>query len=129
MSTINRVILSGRLAQDPEIKEINPSLVVGRLSICTSRKYKQRNGEEKEEVCYIDASVWNQEARLAEKYLKKGSAVTIDGALKQEKWTDRNTGQERSKHVLQVSNIMYMEKMPALEPASTEPNPLDGIQF
>lgn len=118
MSTINSVVVSGRLAKDPIVREIRENLTAALITVCVSQKYRMRDGTEKEETCFVDCTLWNQEAKNAQKYLKKGAAVTVSGSLKQEKWEDKETGRPRSKHVIQVQNVMYMEKM--------DPNPVEG---
>ena len=111
MSTINRLILSGRLVRDPEVREIRDGLTVAKITIVVSTMIRQKDGEEREEACFIDCSLWNQEARDAQRYLTKGKAITIEGRLKLEKWTDKNSGMERSKHVLVAENVTYLEKV------------------
>ncbi len=111
MSTINRVILSGRLVRDPDVREINERLTVARITIAVSSKIRQKDGEDKEEVCYMECALWNQEAKLAQQYLTKGKAITVEGRLKLDRWIDKNSGLERSKHVLVADNVIYLEKM------------------
>ncbi len=114
MATINKIIMSGRLAVDPKFRQINERLSLCELYLAVSNVIRQRDGSEKEEVCFVSISVWGSDGIQASQQLKKGSAVTVEGRLKEEKWIDKTTNQERRKHVIVADNIMYLEKMPKL---------------
>ena len=134
MATINRVVLSGRLARDPEIKR-GEKWVLAQITVCTSDKFKTRTGEEKEVTIYTNCTLWNVEAEMAEKYLTKGKAVTVEGRLKEDKWLDKSTNQERTKMGVEVTCIMYMEKMEPLKeqagqmPLTPPPSEADASDF
>ena len=113
--SINRVIMVGFLARDPEMKEVRASLWVCKFTIATNHIRRSKDGKEEKEVCFIDCSVWNKEAELCAKWLKKGSPISVSGRLKLEKWQDKN-GQERSRHVIAVDEVMFLEKMKDTNP-------------
>lgn len=117
--TLNKVWLVGRLARDPESKEIKQFLVC-KLTVVVETSLKSRD-EEKKEVCYMDCTVWNKEAELCQKYLKKGSYICIEGRLKQDKWIDKDSGKERTKHVLVAENVTFLEKLKLNEPREESP--------
>ena len=111
MATINSVTLSGLLARDPEVREYAPGKSLARVVVCTTDTFKKRDGTEAKEVLFTTITLWGQEALNAAKYLAKGKAVTILGKLKEEKWTDKNSGLERRKLSVVADCIMYLEKM------------------
>lgn len=110
MTTINKVLMVGRVVRAPEVVERN-NFKFTKLTIVTEYTPKSRGGEEKKEVCYLDCTVWNQEAELAAKYLSSGSVIAIEGRLKLEKWMDKATNLERSKHVLVADTVTFLEKI------------------
>ncbi len=90
MASVNRVILVGNLGKDPEVRYLQD----GKQAICmivvaTSRKYKNASGEYQDEVEWNRVSLFGSRAEAAGKYLKKGSAVYIEGHLRTRKYTDK----------------------------------------
>lgn len=126
MSSINKVFISGRLAADPARSEIRPGLVACRLSIVTEHKIRNKEGVEQKEVCFIDSTVWNKMAEECVKNFKKGSSITLEGRLKQEKWVDKKTGLERTKHAIAIETIIWPEKAPEITKPEAKS---DGFDF
>lgn len=96
MSSINKVILVGNLGSEPEIRSTNDGKRIANLSIATSESWKDKStGERKEKTEWHRVVIFNDAlANIAEKYLKKGSKVYVEGKLQTRKWTD-NSGNER----------------------------------
>jgi single-strand DNA-binding protein len=94
--SINKVILVGNLGRDPEIRSTQQGVRVANLTVATSENWRDKNsGERKERTEWHRVVIFNERlAEVAEKYLKKGSKVYVEGALSTRKWTDNN-GQER----------------------------------
>jgi len=103
----NKLILLGNLTRDIEIRNIPSGLAISNTGIATNRKYTSQTGEEKEEVMFIDITFFGKTAEVAQKYLKKGSKILVDGRLKLDQWTDTN-GQKRSKHSLVVESMKML---------------------
>lgn len=83
MSGVNKVILVGRLGKDPEVKTLENGGKIANFSIATSESYKdKKSGEKVENTEWHNISLWNSVAEIAEKYLKKGDNVYIEGKLK-----------------------------------------------
>lgn len=89
--SVNKVILIGRLGQDPQVNSTQDGREIANLSIATSESWKDRNsGERKEKTEWHRVVVFNEGiAKLAKNYLKKGSKVYIEGQLQTRKWTDK----------------------------------------
>ncbi len=87
---LNRVTLVGNLGRDPEIRRLENGTPVGKFSIATAENYKDANGEWQTQTEWHDIIVWRGQAEQAEKNLKKGSLVYIEGKLTHRKWTDKN---------------------------------------
>ena len=94
--SVNKVILVGNLGRDPEIRSTQDGMRIANLAVATSESWRDRvSGERKERTEWHRVVIFNERlAEVAEKYLKKGSKVYVEGALQSRKWTD-NSGQER----------------------------------
>ena len=96
MVSINSVILGGNLTRDPEVRYTPQGTAVARLGLAINQVYRTKDGEKKEDVCFVDVEVWARQAETCNEYLKKGRAVVVEGTLKLDTWTT-NDGQKRSK--------------------------------
>jgi len=85
---INKVILVGNLGKDPEVKHFEGDRSVAKFSIATSERYRDKNGEIQDQTEWHNVVVWNALAGVAEKYLKKGHRVYIEGKLTHRSWQD-----------------------------------------
>jgi single-strand DNA-binding protein len=94
--SVNKVILIGNLGRDPELRSTQDGTRIANLAVATSESWRDRvSGERKERTEWHRVVIFNERlAEIAEKYLKKGSKVYIEGALQTRKWTDQG-GQER----------------------------------
>lgn len=94
--TVNKVILVGRLGKDPEVRSFQNGGKVVNISVATSESWNDRaSGERKEKTQWHNVVIKNEKiAETAEKYLKKGASVYIEGSLETRKWTDQ-AGQEK----------------------------------
>ncbi len=87
MAGINKVILVGRLGKDPEIRHLENGVAVASFSLATSESYKDRNtGERKEQTEWHNIVLWRGLAEVAEKYVKKGDLIYVEGKLKTRSW-------------------------------------------
>jgi single-strand DNA-binding protein len=87
---VNKVILVGRLGKDPEVKHLESGTVMAKFSLATSENFKDRNGEKVEQTEWHNIVVWRKLAEIAEKYLRKGSQVYIEGRIKTRTWDDQD---------------------------------------
>ena len=94
--SVNKVILVGNLGRDPEIRSTQDGTKVANLSLATSETWRDRNsGERRERTEWHRVVIFNEKlCEVAEKYLRKGSKIYIEGQLQTRKWTDQQ-GQER----------------------------------
>ena len=90
--SVNKVILIGNLGRDPEIRHTQSGSKIANLSLATSDSWKDKNtGERREKTEWHRVVIFSEGlANIAEKYLKKGSKVYIEGALQTRKWTDKD---------------------------------------
>lgn len=106
---INKVTLIGHLGQDPEIRRLENGTPVGRFSLATSESYKDAAGELKTDTEWHNIVVWRQQAELAERLLKKGTLLYVEGKITYRKFTDKN-GIERTVTDIVANNFRLMGK-------------------
>ncbi|WP_201353856.1 single-stranded DNA-binding protein [Hydrogenimonas urashimensis] len=104
----NKIILVGNLTRQIELRYTPSGQAVAKGGIATNRKWKDQSGQQKEEVMFIDFTIWGRSAEIANQYLHKGSKVLLEGRLSLEQWTDQS-GQKRSKHVVTVENLKMLD--------------------
>jgi len=93
MSSVNKIILLGRLGADPEMRSMPDGTAVANFSVATST-ISNKNGDRKEYTEWHKCSAFNRAAEIAGEYLKKGSQVFIEGSQRTRKWTDKD-GQDK----------------------------------
>jgi single-strand DNA-binding protein len=94
MAGVNRVILVGRVGQDPVSAFVGTSQYT-KISLATSESWKDKNGQKTETTEWHRITFWGRLAEIAAEYVKKGSQIYIEGSLKTEKWVDKESGQEK----------------------------------
>src|SRR6478672_13807662 len=97
MPSLNKVMLIGNLTRDPEIKYTPKGTAIAEIGLAVNRVYSTESGEKREEVTFVDVTLWGRQAEVAGEYLKKGRPVYIEGRLQMDSWEDKATGQKRSK--------------------------------
>jgi len=110
MADLNKVFLMGRLTFDPELRYAPSGSAVSELRLAINRVWTGRDGDRKEEVLFIDVTVWDRQAENCCQYLKKGSQVHIEGALKMDTWDDKTTGEKRSKIKVQAERVQFLDR-------------------
>ncbi len=96
MPDMNKVFLAGRLTRDPELRYIQSGTALCKLGLAVSRKYRTKDGEQKEETLFINVTCWGKTAEYVGENYHKGRPVFIEGRLKSDEWEDKNTGQKRT---------------------------------
>ncbi len=105
----NKVILIGNLTRDVELKYTPSGTAIAKFGLATNRKYKDKTtNETKQEVMFIDITVFGRSAEIANQYLGKGRRVLIEGRLVLDQWVDSN-GQKRSKHSIVAERVHFMD--------------------
>lgn len=91
MASVNKVILLGNLGADPDVRYTpDGGTAICTLSLATSRRYKNRDGQFTEETEWHRVVLFGRTAEIARDYLKKGRSVYVEGRLRTRKWTDQN---------------------------------------
>jgi single-strand DNA-binding protein len=89
MAGVNKVILVGNLGKDPEVRHLEGGAAVANFTLATSETYKDKSGARQEQTEWHNVVVWRGLAEVAEKYLKKGMTIYIEGKLRTRSWDDK----------------------------------------
>jgi single-strand DNA-binding protein len=89
MAGVNKVILVGNLGKDPEVRHLEGGAAVANFTLATSESYKDKSGARQEQTEWHNIVVWRGLAEVAEKYLKKGMTIYLEGKLRTRSWDDK----------------------------------------
>jgi single-strand DNA-binding protein len=129
---INKVILVGNLGKDPEVKYLDANKVVARLALATSERYNDKNGNKVENTEWHTLEMWDGLAKVAEKYLTKGSMIYVEGKLKTEEW--EKDGIKRYTTKIRVTTMNMLGKASGgggnsdNQPAASNPEPANKVE-
>jgi single-strand DNA-binding protein len=90
MAGINKVILVGNLGKDPEIRTLESGTKVANFSLATTESYKDKTGNRVDQTEWHNIAVWRGLADVAEKYLKKGQQIYLEGRIRTRSWDDKD---------------------------------------
>lgn len=108
-SAYNKIILMGNLTRDPQLKYLpNSQTAVAEFGIAVNHRYKTRDGQEREDVLFIDCACFGRAGEVLNQYCQKGKQLLIEGRLKFDTWEDRQSGGKRSKHSVVVENFQML---------------------
>jgi single-strand DNA-binding protein len=97
MASFNRIILMGNLTRDPEVKQSQSGTYIVRAGLAVNERMPDGQGGWKEEASFFDCVIFGKRGEAFSRFMKKGRTVLIEGKLRQSRWQDRETGQNRSK--------------------------------
>ncbi len=113
MASFNKVIIAGNVARDIEIRHVGNGTAVADVSLAINSQWKDKNSnEKKEEVTFVDCTLWGKTAETAGQYLSKGSPVLFEGRLHLETWEDKKSGSKRSKLKVIVETMQFLGSPP-----------------
>ena len=108
MASYNRVILMGNLTRDPQLRYLPSQMAVVDIGLAVNHRYKTAQGEDREEVMFIDCTAFGKQAEVINQYCQKGRPLLVEGRLKLDTWDDKQTGQKRSKHKITIENFQLL---------------------
>ena len=112
MAGVNKVILVGNLGKDPEVRYLDSGVAVANFSLATTESYKNKEGERVSQTEWHNIVLWRGLAEVAEKYLKKGSSVYVEGKIKNRKWEDKD-GNTRYNTEILADNMTMLGSKPS----------------
>ena len=103
---INKVILVGRLGRDPEVRYTTSGTPVANFSIATDERWNDRDGNRQTRTEWHNIVLWSGLATIAEKYLKKGKLVYIEGRIQTREWDDRDGNKRKTTEIVGLNMQM-----------------------
>ncbi len=107
MASYNRVILMGNLTRDPQLKYLPNNTAVCEFGLAINHRWRDRDGNQREDVCFVDLSAFGRSGEVINQYMSKGRPMLVEGRLKYDTWTGQD-GQKRSKHSVVVDNFSFV---------------------
>jgi len=137
MAGINKVIFVGNLGKDPEIRSLDNGVKVASFSLATSESYKNKEGQRIEQTEWHNIVMWRGLAEVAEKYLKKGSQIYLEGKIRTRSWDDKEGNKRYTTEIIADTFTMLgskREEAPHVTsepetPAPVAPGPEDDLPF
>ena len=109
MSSLNKVILIGRLGRDPEMKHTPSGQPVANFSVATDESYTGKDGQKVEKTEWHKIVVWGKQAEFCGNFLSKGRLAYIEGKLETRKWTDKD-GAEKYTTEIKADRVLGLDK-------------------
>ncbi len=119
MAGVNKVILIGNLGKDPEVRYLESGSAVANVTLATTERYKDRNGNQVENTEWHDLEMWEGLAKIAEQYLKKGNSIYVEGKIKTDSWQDE-AGNKKYRTRIRVQNMTMLGGAPGSSGGSSE---------
>jgi single-strand DNA-binding protein len=108
MRGFNKVILVGNLTRDPQLKYLPSQTAVAEFGIAMNRKWRDQQGQDREEVCFVDCAAFGKTGEFVNQYFQKGKGILIEGRLKYDQWEDKQGGGKRSKLSVVVETCSFI---------------------
>ena len=106
---LNKVMLIGRLGADPELRYTANGSPVTTFRLATGRQWRDQNGETRDETEWFNIVAWNKLAEICSQYLTRGARVYIEGRLQTRSWDDQQSGQQRYRTEVIVSDMILLD--------------------
>ena len=106
-TNINRVIITGNLTRDPELRSLPSGMSVCSLRVACNTRRKDQSGEWVDKPNYFDVTIWGRQGENAAQYLSKGRPVAIDGRLEWREWQDQSGNKRQSVDII-ADNIQFL---------------------
>ena len=108
MASFNKVMLMGNLTRDPQMKYLPSQTAVCEIGLACNRKFRTQDGQDREEVTFVDCTAFGRQAEVLNQYLQKGRPIFIEGRLKYDSWEDKQGGGKRSKLGVVIENFQFI---------------------
>lgn len=132
MPGINKVILVGNLGKDPEVRYLEGGIAVANFPVATTESFRDKNGNKQEQTEWHQIVLWRKLAEVAEKYLRKGQQVYLEGKIRSRSWEDKDGNKRYTTEIFgDVLTILsrpqtdnpggYQQQNPGYQSQSTQP--------
>ena len=110
MSGVNKVILVGNVGKDPEVRYLENGTAVAKFSLATSESYTNKEGNRVDQTEWHNIVLWRKSAEIAEKYIRKGMQLYIEGKIKSRSWDDKDGNKKYITEIVGDSFTMLGKK-------------------
>ena len=107
MASYNRIVLVGNLTRDPQLSYTPANTALCKFGMAMNHKWRDQEGNTREEVCFVDCTLFGRRAEVFNQYMAKGRPVLVEGRLHLNQWTTPE-GDKRSKHEVVVDNFQFL---------------------
>jgi len=107
MTSMNKVMLMGNLTRPPEVKTLPSGNSVCEFGLAINRKFTTRDGDEREEVTYVELSCFGRGGEVIKQYCDKGSPLFVEGRLRYDSWQN-DKGEKRNRLSVIVDNFQFL---------------------
>lgn len=107
MANYNRVILMGNLTRDPQLRYLPSNTAVCEFGMAINRRWRDRDGNQKDETCFVDVSAFGRTGETINQYMSKGRPILVEGRLNFDSWTGQD-GQKRSRLTVIAENFQFV---------------------
>ena len=107
MANFNKIFLMGNLTRDPQLTYLPSQTAVVDFGLAVNRTFTGKDGEKKDEVCFVDCRAFGKQAETLNKYMTKGRPIFIEGRLTFDQWTAQD-GSKRSRHRVTVEAFQFL---------------------
>ena len=126
--TVNKVLLLGNVGKDPEIASTNGGTLVAKLSLATSERFKDKQGDWQERTEWHNLVAYARGAEILRDYVHKGSKLYVEGRLTTRSWDDKESGKKIYRTEIVVGDISLLSGSGRSERAATEQRPARHMQ-
>lgn len=109
MPNLNKVMLIGNLTRQPELRYLPSNTAVANIGIAVNRRWKNKQGDQQNETCFVDCEAFGKQAELINQYVNGGDPLYIEGRLKMDQWQDKTSGQKKTKMKVVVENFEFLK--------------------
>ncbi len=118
---VNKVILIGNVGKDPEVRHLDSGVAVANFPLATSETYKNKDGQKVTNTEWHNIVIWRGLAEVAEKYVKKGNPLYIEGKIRTRSWDDKDGNKRYTTEIVADNMQMLGSKQSSEEEASSAP--------
>ena len=116
MANVNKVFLIGNLTAEPEIRQLPSGDTIASFSLAMNRRYTNARGEQVEDTTFVEIDAFSRLADIIRQFVHKGDPLFVEGRLRQDRWVDKQTNQQRSRLKVVADNIQLLSGRPAGQP-------------
>ncbi len=105
---MNSICIMGNLTRDPKLRRLPSGVAVVDVGVAVTTRFRNKSGEKLEETAFLDCEAWDSGAETIDGYFKKGDPIIIEGRIKTDSWTTKDTNEKRSKNKIRINKFYFI---------------------